>query len=179
MAADYKNRKYNIVSYDPKWKKQFEGEMQILSLIFRDSAIAIEHVGSTAVPGLSGKPIIDVLILVEDITIAETLNRKMEEMGYKSLGEYVRPGTRLFVRERNNTRLCNVHIFPKDHPHAKEMLLLRDYFRGHVDLMEEYSKLKFELLARFPDDYRSYRKHKDEWMEKLKVKIRKEFASKK
>ena len=177
MGTDYKNRKYNIVPYNPKQKEQFEEEARILSTIFGDSAIAIEHVGSAAVSGLSGKPTIDVLILVENVAIAEILKQKMDEAGYKFLGEYVRPGTQLFVREENNTRLCNVHIFPKDHSHAKEMLLLRDYFRSHADLVEEYSKLKFELLAKFPDDYGSYRKYKDEWMENLKAKIRKQFAS--
>lgn len=177
MGIDYKNRKYDIVPYSPKWKDQFDGEAKILSSIFGDSAIAIEHVGSTAVPGLSGKPTIDVLLLVEDIAIAEILKSKMEEVGYKSLGEYVSPGTRLFVKEENNTRISNIHIFPKDHPHAKEMLLLRDYFRKRPELVEEYSRLKFELLAKYPDDYGSYRKYKDEWMENLKDKMRKEFAS--
>ena len=177
MGIDYKNRKYDVVPYDPRYKDQFENEAQVLNSIFGNSAIAIEHVGSTAVPGLSGKPTIDVLVLVEDIAIAEKLKQKMEGAGYKSLGEYVRPGTQLFVREENNIRLCNIHVFPKDHPHAKEMLLLRDYFRSHKELVEEYSRLKNELLTKFPNDYGSYRKYKDEWMENLKSKIRKEFAS--
>ena len=102
MSIKYKNRKYEIVSYDPKWKDKFAEEAKVLNSIFGMSAIKIEHVGSTAVPGLSGKPIIDVLILVEDVAIADALNQKMESAGFKALGEYVMPGVRLFVKEMDN-----------------------------------------------------------------------------
>ncbi len=167
MARDDKNRKYKVVRYDPKWKDQFAQEAKILSSIFGKSALAIEHIGGTAVPKLSGKPTIDVLILVKDIAIADTVNQKMVLAGFKSLGEYVMPGTRLFAKEENNTRLCNVHVFPDNHPHAKEMLHLRDYFRCHAELVEEYSKLKFDLMRKYRNDYGLYRKYKDEWMGKL------------
>src|SRR3989344_4721156 len=73
---------------------KFAEEAKVLNSIFGMSAIKIEHVGSTAVPGLSGKPIIDVLILVEDVAIADALNQKMESAGFKALGEYVMPGVR-------------------------------------------------------------------------------------
>jgi len=177
MSINYKNRKYEVTSYDPKWKDKFAEEAKVLNSIFGMSAIKIEHVGSTAVLGLSGKPIIDVLILVEDVAIADVLNQKMESAGFKALGEYVMPGARLFVKDTDNIRICNIHVFPQNNPHAKEMLRLRDYFRSHSEFVKEYSKLKFDLLAKYPNDYGLYRKYKDEWMEKLKENIRKEFAN--
>lgn len=176
MPIDYKGRKYNVVPYDPKWKDRFVEEAKLLNSIFGASAIAIEHIGSTAVSGLVGKPTIDILILVENIAIVDVLNQKMESAGFKALGEYVMPGARLFVKEVNGNRLCNVHVFPKKHLYTKEMLQLRDYLRNHLELIKEYSKLKFDLQAKYPNDYGLYRKHKDKWMEKLKEKMKKEFS---
>ena len=170
--SNYKNRKYEILPYDRKWPQQFAEHEKILKSIFSDKAISIEHIGSTAVADLMGKPTIDILILVDDVTIAGKLNQQMEIAGYHSLGEYVTQGAWLFVKESNNTRHCNIHVFHKDHPHAQEMLQLRDYFRTHPEIVSEYSKLKLDLVKKYPNDYGKYRKYKDEWMNTLKLRIK-------
>ena len=171
MSKDYTGRKYNIVPYDPDWINQFDSKRKILSEIFEDRVVSFEHVGSTAVPGLAGKPVIDILVLVDDITTTFALNQKMESAGFKNLGEYVMPGSRLFVEESGDTRLVNIHVFPKNHPHVKEMLDLRNYLRSHTDTVKEYSKLKSDLYAKYPNDYGEYRKQKDEWMNNLKEQL--------
>ena len=83
------------------------------------------------------------------------------------------PDSRLFVKERqgNADRLFNVHIFPKDHKHVKEMVGLRDYFLGHSEEVEKYAKLKKELAMKYLSDYGQYRKLKDEYMEDLKKRV--------
>lgn len=169
--SSHKDRKYEINSYDPNWSQQFAEHAKILKSIFADEAISIEHIGSTAVPGLAGKPTIDILILVDDVIVADRLEKQMEIAGYHALGEYVTKGARLFVKESNNTRYCNIHVFQKSHPHVKEMLQLRDYFRAHPEIVTEYSKLKTDLATKYPNDYGEYRKYKDEWMNKLKQKL--------
>jgi GrpB-like predicted nucleotidyltransferase (UPF0157 family) len=176
--SNYKDRKYEIISYDPTWVDKFGTEAKILSSIFADKTVSIEHVGSTSVPGLAGKPTIDILVTVEDISIADRLNEQMEIAGYQALGEYVTEDARLFVRESENVRNCNIHVFQKDHPHVKEMLQLRDYLRTHQDTVQEYSELKFDLAKKYSNDYGQYRKFKDEWMNKLKDKVR-DFYEKK
>lgn len=97
----------------------------------------------------------------------------MESHGYKYLGGYVMLSSRMFVKEGegNADRLFNVHIFPKDHKHVKEMIGLRDYFRGHPEEVEKYAKLKKELAIKYPNDYVQYRKLKDEYMEDLKNRV--------
>ena len=176
--SNYKNRKYEIIPYDPVWVDRFEAEAKILNSIFVDEALSIEHIGSTSVSGLAGKPTIDILITVADISITDRLNEQMEIAGYHALGEYVTEGAKLFVRESENVRNCNVHVFQKDHPHVKEMLQLRDYLRTHQDIVREYSDLKFDLVKKYSNDYGQYRKFKDEWMNKLKDKVR-DFYEKK
>lgn len=170
--TEYKNRKYTIEQYNPEWKKQFETQAEVLRPIFSDKAISIEHIGSTSVPSLAGKPTIDILITVEKIEIADQLSEKIESTGYKGLGDYINQGSRLFIKERDGERLVNLHIFEARHPHVEEMINLRNYFRSHPERVEEYSKLKFDLVKKYPDDYGLYRKYKDEWMNKLKEKLK-------
>jgi GrpB-like predicted nucleotidyltransferase (UPF0157 family) len=176
--SNYKDRKYEIIPYDPIWVDKFGKEAEILSSIFANKAFSIEHIGSTSVSGLAGKPTIDILITVEDISAVDQLNEQMKIAGYQALGEYVTEGARLFVRESGNVRNCNIHVFQKDHPHVKEMLQLRDYLRTHQDTVQEYSELKFDLAKKYSNDYGQYRKFKDEWMNKLKDKVR-DFYEKK
>lgn len=165
--AEHRARKYTVEPYNSGWERRFKIEADNLHRIFRDKAISIEHIGSTAVPGLAGKPTIDILITVERIEIADELSEKIEGIGYKNLGDYIKKGSRLFIKELDHTRFVNVHVFEENHPHVRGMLGLRDYLRSHPKIVEEYSKLKFDLVRKYPYDYGRYRKYKDEWMERL------------
>ncbi len=167
MAKDYTNRKYSIVAYNPLWAQRFNELSNVLGGIYGEYANTIEHVGSTAVPGMAGKPTIDVLIFVQDMKFADFLAEKMKQAGFENLGEYVKQGTRLFVHEVDGTRICNVHVFQKDDPKGEEMLKIRDYFLSHSGKVQEYSELKLRLFAKYPNDYATYRKYKDEWMQEL------------
>lgn len=169
----YQNRKYHVVAYDPRWKKKFQAEEKILRSIFGNRARSIAHVGSTSVPGLAGKPTIDILVLVDNISFVDKLSPEMEMAGYQAFGEQVKPGARLFAKEEHGARLTNVHVFPKDHPHAKEMLRFRNYLRAHPKDVREYGNLKFALAKNHPYDYATYRRYKDEYMKKLLVRVRK------
>ena len=169
--GEYTNRKYSIEPYNSEWRVQFEMERKLLLPIFGKSAITIEHVGSTSVAGLAGKPIIDILVIVKDMAVVEKVSERLKAMSYHSLGEYVMKGAYLFVKTVANTRLVNLHLCQVGHHHIQDMLDLRQYFRSHPKVVDEYSKLKFNLVRKYPCDYGSYRKYKDEWMGKLKRTI--------
>jgi len=167
-SDEYKDRKYSVRAYDPAWPGEFEVEERALRKIFGVSALAVEHIGSTSVPGMDGKPTVDILVLVDDVSAANEHAAAMKEAGYEYLPEYVMPGSALFRRKRDNVLLSNVHVFPKDHPHVREMLGVRDYLRSHPDEARAYADLKRELFRKYPDDYAAYRKFKDAYMEDLK-----------
>ena len=131
----------------------------------------MEHIGSTSVSGLAGKPLIDILGVVADISTADNFEEPLKQLGYEFLGQYVMEGSRLFIKEKEGERLVNLHFFEQGHPHIDAMLKLRDYFRTHPAVVAEYSQLKFDLVQKYPEDYGSYRKYKDEWMNALKKKI--------
>jgi GrpB-like predicted nucleotidyltransferase (UPF0157 family) len=167
VAKDYRNRKYTIVPYDLSWPVRYEKISEVLQKIFGNNASEINHVGSTSIPGMAGKPTIDVAIFVREITIADSLKEQMSDVGYQSLGEYVKPGARLFAQDDEDGRVCNVHVFRQDDPKGKEMLTIRDYFRSHAGKVQEYSNLKLRLYAEYADDYGAYRKYKDAWLQAL------------
>ncbi|MEK9157496.1 MAG: GrpB family protein [Patescibacteria group bacterium] len=173
-----KDRKYTIVSYQKSWAIDFEAIKKQFVPVFGDQAIDIMHVGSTAVFGMCGKPTIDELILVRELAWVDALNNVMAELGYQALGEYVVSNSRLFAREEDGERLVNVHCCEKDHPHAREMIVMRNFLRNHPDEAKAYADLKIDLYTKYPDDYFAYRKNKDPYLTKLKMRAVKWWGDK-
>jgi GrpB-like predicted nucleotidyltransferase (UPF0157 family) len=172
MSKDeYKNRKYHVEPYSSAWPHQFESEAKILKDILGKDATAIEHIGSTSVPGMDGKPTIDILVLIKDLSATDQYLEKMKNTGYEHLSGYVMPDSILFRRMKENILLSNVHVFQKDHPHVHEMLSLRDYLRSHPEEVKAYSDKKKELFQKYPEDYATYRKLKDVYMDDLKKRV--------
>src|SRR3989344_2100488 len=161
----YKDRKYEVVPYDPKWPNQFEEYKIKLENIF--GGVQIEHIGSTSITGMSGKSCIDVLVIVNDLKTVEDYIINMEQAGFEYAGQLVMDNSRLFRVIKENILLANIHFFPVGHPHIKEMLDLRDYLRSHPKEVGAYSNLKDELYSKYQNDYASYRKLKDEYMKGL------------
>lgn len=172
ILFDYKDRKYDIVAYDINWKKKFSAESEIIRKIF-GSDVQIEHIGSTSVVGMEGKPCIDILVIIENLEIVKGHISDMENVGYLYRGSFIADNSLLFTRIKNNNIETNVHFFPEGHPHIKEMLTLRDYLRSHPEEVSEYSKLKKELYKKYPNDYVEYREAKDEYMKGLKERVKK------
>ena len=169
--TEYKNRKYNIETHDFLWPEKFELDAKKLKAIFGSDAIAVEHIGSTSVPGMDGKPTIDVLIIVNDLAITDKHVAAMGDAGYEYFPGYVSADSILFRKIKDGAILSNVHVFQKDHSHVHEMLTLRDYLRSHPEEVKVYSNIKKELFQKYPDDYAMYRKLKDEYMDDLKKRI--------
>lgn len=170
--SDSQLRKYTVLPYDTEWPVLFESVREELKTVFNDEAIKIEHVGSTAVLGMSAKPTIDVLVVVKDILEVDKLNEKMKELGYDAYGEYVGKGGRFFAREEDGERMVNVHCFPEDHPKVADLIGMRDYLRANPEESEAYAKFKLSLSLKFPDDYFAYRKEKDEYIQELKKRMK-------
>lgn len=120
---------------------------------------------------MAGKPLIDILVLVDDLATAAKYSDAAVAAGYVAMGEYVRPGALFFYLGTPRKREINLHVFPQDHPHVQDMLSLRDYFRIHPETVAEYSQVKRELFEKYKDDYPSYRRNKDVYMQELNKRI--------
>lgn len=162
-----RNRKYSVLPYQESWKNDLQRIKKQLAPIFGEIAISIEHVGSTAVAGMSGKPTIDILVIVTSLQEVDYLNASMKKLGYVALGNYVDENGRLFALEENGERLVNVHCFENNHPHVRQLIVMRDFLQTHLDESEKYAQLKMDLYEKYPNDYVAYRTVKDPYLKEM------------
>lgn len=153
-------RKVEVSSYSEKWSFDFAEEAAKLKLIFGNEIVDIHHIGSTSVPGLKAKPIIDIMPVVQDIGIIDQYNQAMQNIGYKPKGENGIPGRRYFQKGGDN-RSHHVHIYQVGSKEIHRHLAFRDYLKSYPDIMERYSELKERLAQQFPYDIDSYIKGKE------------------
>ncbi len=133
-----------LVEHDPSWADLFDEERERLTGIFDGRVVAIEHVGSTSVPGLCAKPIVDVLVGLRELQLADEEIAQMERLGYEYLGEYGLPG-RLFFRK--DPRTHHVHVVEHGGEHWKRQLLFRDTLRADAEERRRYDEFKRRLAA--------------------------------
>jgi GrpB-like predicted nucleotidyltransferase (UPF0157 family) len=120
---------------------------------------------------MKAKPIIDVLVVVGDMTLLSKEKDVMQTKGYLVQEDYVLPNTLLFRRiDGEGNKIENIHVCESSSPMEKQFLVMRDYLRAFPDECRRYSDLKVELLKKFPNDYESYRATKDPFLKDLKQK---------
>lgn len=162
-------RKMEVRPYEAQWATLFREEAQLLQRIFGDEIVEIHHIGSTAVPGLLAKPIIDILPVVRDITRVDDYNSEMLAHGYEPRGERGHAGRRYFSKG-GDERTHHVHMYQAGHPAIDRHLAFRDYLRVHPDEAKHYGDVKAELAKRFPYDSGGYVKGKDSLAKALEQK---------
>jgi GrpB-like predicted nucleotidyltransferase (UPF0157 family)/GNAT superfamily N-acetyltransferase len=146
------NNIVEVVPYDVQWLDLFESEAALIKSVLGHNCIAIHHIGSTAVPGLKAKPIIDILPVVKDILQVDKFNSEMTDLGYDVKGEH---GI-LFRRFFQKVRTHNVHVFGKESPEIDRHLKFRDWMRTHVEDRNAYAALKSDLALKYPNDILKY-----------------------
>ncbi|MFJ7982670.1 GrpB family protein [Lysinibacillus xylanilyticus] len=162
-------RKVEVSSYNENWIQMFTEEAEKLNLIFGNEIIDIYHIGSTSVPGLKAKPIIDIMPVVKDINKVNKYNLEMQEIGYEHKGEYGIVNRRYF-RKGGDNRSHHVHIYQIGSYEIRRHLAFRDYLKSHPDEMKNYGELKEKLAQQFPNDIESYIKGKDYFVKDKELK---------
>jgi GrpB-like predicted nucleotidyltransferase (UPF0157 family) len=161
-------RKYSISEFDPNWAVKFESIKRLISDNFRDKALSIEHVGSTSVQGMKAKPLIDVLVIVKDINDLSEEISKMANAGYEWVENYIAPDTLIFFKVGpDGEKLENIHVCEQGAPMARQLLVMRDFFRKFPLKAKEYSDLKEEIFQKYPDDYIAYRAAKSSLLSQM------------
>ena len=152
--------KVQVVTYDKNWVRLFQQEAEMLTRVFAEELTSIHHIGSTSVPELHAKPIIDIMPVVRRIDRVDLYNSEMELIGYECMGEFGIPGRRYF-RKGGDNRTHHVHIFEDNDINVLRHLAFRDFLRSHRDDATKYASLKRELAQKFPNDARAYMDGKD------------------
>jgi len=171
------NRSYELVDYDPDWSSRFNEIATNIAPLFGDNLISIEHVGSTAVPGMIAKPTIDVSVAVKDLTTVVSLYEAMKQLGFISLGDFIQQDEpeEYFVLNGNSVddRLANVHVMQIGNPEIEEMITVRDFLRSNKDAARDYVEQKKLLMKQYgQNDYNAYSKNKRSFLEQLKTDAR-------
>lgn len=140
------NNNIEFVPYNPYWPELFASEAELIKQALGNNCITIHHIGSTSIPGLSAKPIIDMLPVVRDIQAVDQATKAMESLGYEVKGEYGIAFRRYFQKSKD-ARTHNVHVYQENDPEISRYLKFRDWMRSHPEDARAYSKLKQELAA--------------------------------
>jgi GrpB-like predicted nucleotidyltransferase (UPF0157 family) len=157
-----------IEPYSFKWPLQFEEEKARLLQAIAPFVICIEHIGSTAVPGLPAKPVIDILIGVHSLEDASRFLPPLETLGYRYISELEKeiPERRYLQKVSANAHTHHLHIAEPDSQFFIDHLRFRDLLRTHPDLAGKYAKLKYELAKRYRYDREAYTDAKSDFIEK-------------
>lgn len=165
-----------VVPYNPEWPMLFEEIVQELKEILGDNLVEIHHIGSTSVPGLDAKPVIDVIPVVKDVETIDALNLLFESKGYEVKGELGMISRRFFVKnDKDGGRVANIHTWPYGSPQIERHLIFRDYLRSHPEVAEEYANLKKKLAKEYPYTREGYTGGKEDWIASIVEKARQEL----
>jgi GrpB-like predicted nucleotidyltransferase (UPF0157 family) len=138
-----------VVDYDPVWPLLFEGVASRLRECLGDVALRVDHIGSTAVPGLAAKPIVDVQVSVVSLEPVDAFKGPIERAGYVfRAGNSER--TKRYFREQPGARRTHIHVRRAGSFSEQFALLFRDFLRTHPDDADQYAALKRGLAARYP-----------------------------
>nr|WP_148929691.1 GrpB family protein [Paenibacillus methanolicus] len=169
-AADERFRRNVEVSPpDANWPARYREEAEKLRRVLGPELAAIHHIGSTSIPGMHAKPIIDVLVEVRDIEAVDAYNDQMRRLGYQPKGENGIPLRRYF-NKGGARRTHHVHVFQAGSEHVIRHLAFRDYLTAHPDDAKRYADLKIELARQFPSDMHAYIEGKDALAKELEAK---------
>lgn len=168
LIGDIEPMEIVVVDYDPAWPERFRREAAKIRDALGDVALRIEHIGSTAVPGLAAKPIIDVLLVVEDSGDEASYMPALEAAGY-----VLRVREKDFYEHRmlrTTDKDVHVHVYSPGSPETRRYLLLRDHLRENERDRELYARTKHELAARDWPSMQHYAEAKTEVIEGIIVR---------
>lgn len=159
-------RRMTVVEYSTEWPQQFELEATLLRDCLGVKITRCHHIGSTSVPGLAAKPIIDILLEVQSVKALDGFDEEMRSLGYQPKGEFGIPGRRYFPKG-GDERTHHVHAFASGDPHIKKHLAFRDYLRAHPAAVAEYTAVKTAASAAYETDPEGYVAFKHAFVEQM------------
>jgi len=162
-----------LADYDPQWPILYEEEKSSILGVIGDFIVDIQHIGSTAVPGLGAKPIIDIMVAIRHLALIEKCVQPLQTIGYEYLGEYGIPGRHYFRKPPGHPHSTHhVHVVERESDFWERHILFRDSLRVHPEEAQRYYALKKELAAKFVSDRDAYTEAKTSFIESVVSKVR-------
>lgn len=161
----------SIVPYQSAWTAAFEKEKEQLLGALGGTVSDIQHIGSTSVPGLAAKPIIDMLAAVDNLSVYKRLIEPLAALGYEFMPERVFTDRVFFPKGPRDNRTHHLSLVVRDSDQWKKTVAFRDYLRNNTPARNKYQALKSELAAKYPNDRASYTKAKEQLIEQLLTEV--------
>lgn len=157
-----------LVDHRPEWKKTARAEISRLRDALGPLLVTAHHIGSTSIPGIKAKPIIDLIPVVTSIERLDDVKASLEALGYDYLGEFGLPGRRYCRRKDPATgkRAFQLHCYAQGFPEIARHLAFRDYLLAHDDIAKDYEAEKIRAAALHPDNTLDYNAAKNDWIKK-------------
>jgi GrpB-like predicted nucleotidyltransferase (UPF0157 family) len=161
------NEPLRVAVYDPSWPLKFEAERADLQECIGPWVVGgIHHVGSTSVPGLPAKPVIDILVGVQTLERSRPCIEEVASLGYL-YSPYLGDVMHWLCKPDQTRRTHHLHLVPVGSPRYLDELAFRDALRGNPALAGRYADLKRDLAARFPHDREAYTQHKAPFVQEV------------
>jgi GrpB-like predicted nucleotidyltransferase (UPF0157 family) len=153
-----------LAAYNPEWPQMAASHAERLRVL-GSTLVTVHHIGSTSVPGLAAKPIIDLMPLVTDLADLDRDRQSVETLGYNWHGELGLPGGRYCtLSDEAGIRLVQLHFFKTDSSHVERHIAFRDYLRAHPNAASAYEKEKRRARDLHPNDSHAYTDEKTAWI---------------
>jgi GrpB-like predicted nucleotidyltransferase (UPF0157 family) len=164
-----------LAPHNPQWVQVYEGERARIEAAIGPHILAIQHVGSTSIPGMAAKPIVDMAIGIEDFEGARICISPLEALGYTYHGEHGIPRQHYFTR--GDPTLVHAHMHETTSRAWGNLVLFRDYLLAHPEEAQAYLELKQRLAQEYRHDRRGYTEGKAPFIERILERARSEISS--
>ena len=154
-----------LKTHSPEWEKLFGQEKKLLTKILGEELVDVQHVGSTAIPNIKSKPIIDIAIFVKNFEDKNFFTKKLEELGYKYSKEKSSTERHFFTKENSIKYYLSI-ANPKT-SFFQRQTAFRDYLINHPEKAKEYEKIKEKLIKKFPSGKDKYSHGKSEFVKQV------------
>jgi GrpB-like predicted nucleotidyltransferase (UPF0157 family) len=165
-----------LAPYDPAWPEMATDQAVRLKAL-GSILVSVHHIGSTSVPGLAAKPIIDLMPLVTNLDDLDRKRSLVEALGYSWHGELgIAERRYCALSDHRGNRVAQLHFFAADSPHATRHIAFRDYLRAHPEVARAYEQEKRRARDLYPNDSRAYTDEKDAWIRRTEARALVWFA---
>lgn len=162
-------------NFSLEWAKDYEKEKELLREVLGDRAIEIHHVGSTSIKGLKAKPVIDILVAIEDLNMIEEIEELLNEYDYSNRGHQGVEDRYFFAKGPEEARTHYIHfVEPKNNTYYN-LVLFKKYLIEHEEYIKKYCDLKQELAKKYPDERKKYTAGKSEFITEVVRLARDEY----
>lgn len=153
-----------LAPHDPAWAEMAAAEGARLTGVLGENLITAHHIGSTAIPGIAAKPLVDLMPVVRSLDAFEARRADVEALGYLWRGAFGIEGRRYCVLERYGKRVFHVHFYAEGNANIARQLAFRDFLLAHPDEAQAYETIKREAAGAHPDNSMAYNDHKSAWI---------------